>query len=84
MTRARVDSSPVVAGGRAYVGSNDGKLYVVDVATGKIVFEFEAGGPLSASPRHGVGAARHRVAGREVVLSRIGIGAGSWGLEAET
>ena len=29
-TRARVDSSPVVAGGRVYVGSNDGKLYVLD------------------------------------------------------
>ena len=32
-TRARVDSSPVVAGGRVYVGSNDGKLYVLDAAT---------------------------------------------------
>ena len=48
--RARVDSSPAIAGGRAYIGSNDGKLYVLDVATGKSVFEFEAGGPLSASP----------------------------------
>jgi outer membrane protein assembly factor BamB len=45
-----VDSSPVVAGSRAYVGSNDGKLYVLDTASGKPVFEFEAGGPLSASP----------------------------------
>ena len=44
-TRARVDSSPVVAGGRVYVGSNDGKLYVLDAASGKSVFEFEAGGP---------------------------------------
>jgi outer membrane protein assembly factor BamB len=49
-TRARVDSSPVVAGGRAYIGGGDGKLYVLDVGTGKSVFEFEAGGPLSASP----------------------------------
>jgi len=32
------------------VGSNDGKLYVFDTATGKIVQRFEAGGPLSASP----------------------------------
>jgi outer membrane protein assembly factor BamB len=36
--------------GRIYVGSADGKLYVVDARTGKAVFEFEAGGPLSASP----------------------------------
>ena len=50
MTRARIDSSPVIAGGRVYVGSSDGKLYVLDAATGKSVFEFEAGGPLTASP----------------------------------
>ena len=29
--RARVDSSPVVAGGRVYVGSGDGRLYVLPV-----------------------------------------------------
>ena len=29
-TRARVDSSPAVAGGRVYVGSSDGRLYVLD------------------------------------------------------
>jgi outer membrane protein assembly factor BamB len=40
----------VIAGDRVYVGSNDGKLYVIDVASGKSVFQFEAGGPLSASP----------------------------------
>ena len=36
--------------GRVYVGSNDGKLYVLDAASGTVVQEFEAGGPLSASP----------------------------------
>jgi outer membrane protein assembly factor BamB len=45
-----VDSSPVLAGTRVYIGGNDGKLYVLDAATGTSVFEFEAGGPLSASP----------------------------------
>jgi outer membrane protein assembly factor BamB len=50
MTRARIDSSPVVSGNNVYVGSSDGKLYVVDAASGKTVFEFEAGGPLTASP----------------------------------
>ena len=49
-TRARIDSSPVVAAGRVYVGGNDGKLYVLDTATGTPLFDFEAGGPLSASP----------------------------------
>jgi outer membrane protein assembly factor BamB len=50
MTRARIDSSPVIVNGRIYVGSGDGKLYVVDATSGKTVFEFEAGGPLTASP----------------------------------
>jgi outer membrane protein assembly factor BamB len=45
-----VDSSPVIARNRVYVGGNDGKLYVLDLQSGKSVFEFEAGGPLSASP----------------------------------
>ena len=43
-------ASPVVSGGRVYVGSSDGKLYVIDAATGKAVQEFEAGAPLTASP----------------------------------
>jgi outer membrane protein assembly factor BamB len=33
-TGGRVDCSPVVAGGRVYVGSLDGKLYVLDLARG--------------------------------------------------
>ena len=40
----------MVASGRVYVGSNDGKLYVFDAATGASVQQFDAGGPLSASP----------------------------------
>ena len=31
MTRARIDSSPAVAGGRVFVGSNDGRLYALDI-----------------------------------------------------
>ena len=50
VTRARVDSSPAVAGGRVYVGSSDGKLYVLDAATGKKTWEFDAGDAITASP----------------------------------
>ena len=50
MTRARVESSPLILGDRVFVGSNDGLLYELDLATGKKVWEFTAGAPLSASP----------------------------------
>jgi outer membrane protein assembly factor BamB len=50
MTRARVDSSPAIAGDRLYVGSNDGRLYVLDIASGKVVWEYEDGGAIMSSP----------------------------------
>ena len=49
-TRARVESSPAIAGGRVFVGSNDGRFYVLALATGAKLWEFNAGAPLSASP----------------------------------
>jgi outer membrane protein assembly factor BamB len=49
-TKARVDSSPVIADGKVIFGSNDGKLYFLDAATGKEVYSFTAGAPVSASP----------------------------------
>jgi outer membrane protein assembly factor BamB len=50
MTRVRIDSPPATAGTGLYVGSNDGKFYVMDTATGKTVQEFDAGGPIDISP----------------------------------
>jgi glucose dehydrogenase len=41
--RARIDSSPPIVDGREYIGSNDGRLYVLDLAK------------LSASPAVGAG-----------------------------
>lgn len=49
-TNARVESSPAIAGGRVYFGSNDGRFYVLNVANGAKVWEFNAGAPVSASP----------------------------------
>lgn len=49
-TRARVESSPAIAGGRVFVGSNDGRFYVLSLSNGEKLWEFEAGAPLSASP----------------------------------
>jgi outer membrane protein assembly factor BamB len=48
--RARVESSPAIAGGRVFVGSNDGRFYVLNLTSGAKVWEFNAGAPLSASP----------------------------------
>jgi glucose dehydrogenase len=45
MTKSRVDSSPAIAGDRVYVGSNDGRLYTLDLTTGKQLGEFNAGAP---------------------------------------
>jgi outer membrane protein assembly factor BamB len=50
MTRARIDSSPAIAGGRAFVGSNDGRFYALDVASGKVVWQHDEGAAFSASP----------------------------------
>lgn len=49
-TRARVESSPAIAGDRVFVGSNDGRFYVLGLSNGTKLWEFNAGAPLSASP----------------------------------
>jgi outer membrane protein assembly factor BamB len=50
MTRARIDSSPAIAGGRVFVGSSDGKIYGLDLSSGKVTWEHEDGGALTSSP----------------------------------
>lgn len=49
-TGARVESSPAIAGGRVFVGSNDGRFYALDLSSGAKVWEFNAGAAFSASP----------------------------------
>jgi len=42
-------SSPAIAGGRVFVGSNDGRVYGLDLASGKKVWEYEAASPVTCS-----------------------------------
>jgi len=50
VTGARVESSPAIAAGRVFVGSNDGRFYVLSLSNGRKLWEFNTGAPLSASP----------------------------------
>jgi outer membrane protein assembly factor BamB len=55
VTRGDVDSSPLISGGRVYIGSNDKRLYVLDLQTGKELWSFAASRAISASPAIGHG-----------------------------
>jgi len=43
-------SSPIVVGGRVYVGSLDGNLYCLNANTGTVIWKFQTGGPIQATP----------------------------------
>ncbi len=49
-TKGRIDSSPVIAGPRVYVGSGDGSLYVLQVTDAKLVQKLALGRSVMASP----------------------------------
>lgn len=50
LTEGRIDSSPVIAGDRGYVGSLDGNLYVIDLTSGWQLQKIELDGPVTGSP----------------------------------
>jgi hypothetical protein len=49
-TGGAVVSSPAVANGIVYVGSNDGSLYALSTATGKKLWSYPTGGPIMSAP----------------------------------
>lgn len=64
-TDGPVRSSPIAAEGTVYVGSNDGSLYAIDLATGRVRWTFTAGAPINSTPA---------VAGSLVIVqSRAGV-----------
>jgi outer membrane protein assembly factor BamB len=67
-----VDSSPAIADGRVWIGSFDGRLYSLDLDTGKQLWEFRTGGRISASPA--VAAGRVIVGSQDGLLYCFGAG----------
>ena len=49
-TGAPVKSSAVIGGGRAFIGSNDGHVHALEMASGHEVWTFDAGAPVQAPP----------------------------------
>jgi outer membrane protein assembly factor BamB len=49
-TGGAVVSSPAVANGVVYVGSNDGSLYALNAATGKLLWSYATGGAVTSGP----------------------------------
>jgi outer membrane protein assembly factor BamB len=45
-----IDSSPAVAGGRLFVGSNNGSVYALNQTTLSIIWNFPTHGPVKSSP----------------------------------
>ena len=46
----RNGSSPAISGDFVYVGSDNGMLYVLDIATGSRVWHYAIGVPIKSSP----------------------------------
>ena len=49
-TKSRIESSAVIVGGRAFLGTTRGLLIALDVKTGEAVWEFATGSAIVASP----------------------------------
>jgi len=49
-TGAAVFSSPIVANGVVYIGSQDKKLYALDAETGSVLWSYTTGQPIDSSP----------------------------------
>jgi outer membrane protein assembly factor BamB len=50
LLRKRSDCSPVICGDRVWIGSSDGKVYGLDLETGKEVWSYQLSGQILASP----------------------------------
>ncbi|MGO9221628.1 MAG: PQQ-binding-like beta-propeller repeat protein [Streptosporangiaceae bacterium] len=58
-TGGQVHFSPAVAAGTVYVGSDDGKVYALDAATGHVHWSCTTGDQVISSPAVAIAAAGH-------------------------
>jgi outer membrane protein assembly factor BamB len=49
-TEDAIKSTPVIGSGKAFVGSDDGKVYALDLKTGQKIWEYNANSAMEASP----------------------------------
>jgi outer membrane protein assembly factor BamB len=50
MTRAKIESSPVIVGERVIIASSSGEIHIMELKTGKSVWQFDTGSAIVASP----------------------------------
>src|SRR5260221_379385 len=49
-TQGPVKSSAAITGGRAFIGSDDGRLYALDLSNGKKIWDFKTESGVESSP----------------------------------
>lgn len=50
LTDSKIDSSPVVADGTVYIGSNDHRMYALDARTGRLIWRRDVDGEVDSRP----------------------------------
>jgi outer membrane protein assembly factor BamB len=82
-TGSLVESSPAVAGGVAYVGSQDGNLDAYDAVTGARRWSFATGGPVTSSPAVDNGIVFVGSDDHKLYAIRADNGAGMWSVSVD-
>ena len=77
-TSGAVESSPAVAGGVVYIGSDDGHVYALKAATGARLWAYDTGAPVVSSPAVSGGVVYVGAGNGTVYALRTATGARVW------
>jgi len=55
MTRAKIDASPVIVGGKVLSASSRGTVHLFDLHTGDLLWQYDSGASIAASPSYAGG-----------------------------